>query len=145
MKMIDEGTGLDAKQLNSLSLAYMGDAVYEMYVRRHLLHHESVRPNKLHKEATNYVSAKAQAMIIHKLIESERLTEEEIAVVKRGRNARSATVPKNTDVQTYRYSTGFEALIGYLFLLNKIERMENLIHESFTVIKKKKGGLLNGN
>ncbi|HWO78572.1 MAG TPA: Mini-ribonuclease 3 [Bacillus sp. (in: firmicutes)] len=142
--MCDEGIQLDVKQLNSLSLAYMGDAVYEVYVRRHLLHHESVKPARLHREATHYVSAKAQASIIHTFIQTESLTEEELAVVKRGRNARSHTVPKNTDVQTYRYSTGFEALIGYLFLLNRIERMEALIKQSFDVIKNQKGGINHG-
>ena len=141
INMCDEGIQLDVKQLNSLSLAYMGDAVYEVYVRRHLLYHQSVKPARLHKEATRYVSAKAQASIIHTFIQTESLTEEELTVVKRGRNARSATVPKNTDVQTYRYSTGFEALIGYLYLLNRIERMEALIQLSFEVIKDRKGGL----
>ncbi|GAA0323132.1 mini-ribonuclease 3 [Bacillus carboniphilus] len=142
--MLDEGNSLDVKQLNSLPLAYMGDAVFEVYVRHHLLYHESVKPHRLHKEATKYVSAKAQASIVHSLLELECLTEEEIAVIKRGRNAKSSTIPKNTDVQTYRYSTGFEALIGYLYLLKRIDRVEELIAKSFELIKKRKGGIGDG-
>ncbi|MBN8203994.1 MULTISPECIES: Mini-ribonuclease 3 [Bacillaceae] len=131
---------VDEKQLNSLALAYMGDAVFETYIRHHLLQNGRVRPHFLHKEATRYVSAKAQSLIIHELIDSERLTEEELAVVRRGRNAKSGSVPKNTDVQTYRYSTAFESLIGYLFLSKRQERMEELILESIHLVEKRKGG-----
>lgn len=133
---------IDEKQLNSLALAYMGDAVFETYVRKHLLHHGKIRPNQLHREATHYVSAKAQSQIIHNFLDSEVLTDEEIAVVKRGRNAKSGTVPKNTDVQTYRYSTAFEALLGYLFLSRKEERLEELILAAFQIVENKKGGTL---
>lgn len=139
--MLQYDHNLDVKQLNSLALAYMGDAVFEVYVREHLLHNGSVKPNNLHKEATKYVSAKAQSMIIHYLLDEHLLTDEEVAVVMRGRNAKSGTVPKNTDVQTYRYGTAFEALIGYLYLLKKIERLEELILTSFKVIKDRKGGV----
>ncbi|HZG73254.1 MAG TPA: Mini-ribonuclease 3 [Chondromyces sp.] len=130
----------DAKQLNSLALAYMGDAVYETYVRHHLLLRGQVKPHQLHKEATYYVSAKAQAQILHKMKEEGLLTEEELAVVRRGRNAKSGTVPKNTDVQTYRHSTAFEALIGYLFLIQETKRMEELIHYSLQAASEQKGG-----
>ncbi|MBM7365137.1 Mini-ribonuclease 3 [Priestia taiwanensis] len=122
-----ERTRIDAKQLNSLALAYIGDAVYEIYVRHHILQKGTIRPNQLHKTATTFVSAKSQAKVIHYLLEEERLTEEELAVFRRGRNAKSGSVPKNTDVQTYRYSTGFEALIGYLDLLGRQERLEEII------------------
>ncbi|MGR3766458.1 Mini-ribonuclease 3 [Rossellomorea sp. NS-SX7] len=118
---------IDAKQINALALAYMGDAVYETYVRQLLLTKGKIKPNQLHRAATNYVSAKAQAAILKKLFDEERLTEEEINIVKRGRNAKSGSIPKNTDVQTYNHSTAFEALIGYLFLLNRTERLEELI------------------
>ncbi|WP_079504306.1 Mini-ribonuclease 3 [Mesobacillus jeotgali] len=124
---------VDEKQLNSLALAYMGDAVYELYVRHHLLHSGKVRPNQLHKEATAYVSAKAQAKYLHKLMEMDELSEEEMAIVKRGRNAKSGSVPKNTDVQTYRYSTAFEALIGYLHLAGNEKRIEELITTVFSL------------
>ncbi|WP_066301605.1 Mini-ribonuclease 3 [Bacillus sp. FJAT-29937] len=131
---------IDEKQLNSLALAYMGDAVFEIYVRRHLIQNGQVRPNQLHREATHYVSAKAQSVIIHQLLDSDFLTEEEIAVVKRGRNAKSGSIPKNTDVQTYRYSTAFEALIGYLHLSGKEERMEEVILSAFRMVEERKGG-----
>lgn len=132
--MLSYSQKVDEKQLNSLALAYMGDAVFEKYVRLHLLQSGRVRPNKLHKEATRYVSAKAQANIIHAFIENQLLSEEEIAVVKRGRNAKSGSVPKNTDVQTYRYSTAFEALIGYLFLGGNEKRLDELIEAAFAII-----------
>lgn len=126
---------IDAKQINALALAYMGDAVYETYVRQLLLTKGKIKPNQLHRAATNYVSAKAQAASLKKLFDEERLSEEEINIVKRGRNAKSGSVPKNTDVQTYNHSTAFEALIGYLFLLNRTERLEELI----TIIFEHKG------
>lgn len=132
---------VDAKQLNSLALAYMGDAVFEVYVRRHLLQSGKVKPHRLHREGTRYVSAKAQCQILFQMLDNEELTMDEIAVVKRGRNAKSATVPKNTDVQTYHYSTAFEALIGYLYLSGEEERLEQLIRKSFSHVEEKKGGV----
>ena len=129
---------IDVKMLNSLALAYMGDAVYEMYVRNHLIQTGAVKPHLLHKQATAFVSAKAQNKVIHFFLESKCLTEEELAVVRRGRNAKSGTVPKNTDVQTYRYSTAFEALIGYLYLLKHQQRMEELIQQAIQFIEKER-------
>ncbi|AUZ36953.1 Mini-ribonuclease 3 [Bacillus paralicheniformis] len=117
----------DAKQLNGLALAYMGDAVLEVYVRHHLLKQGRTRPNDLHRQSRRYVSAKSQASMLFALEEQEFFTEEEQAVLRRGRNAKSGTVPKNTDVQTYRYSTAFEAVIGYLFLENREDRLNELI------------------
>lgn len=121
---------LDVKGLGSLALAYIGDAVYEVHIRHHLLLSGQVKPNKLHKEATKYVSAKAQSAVLHYMLEEKLLSEEEEAVVRRGRNAKSGTVPKNTDVQTYRYSTAFEALIGYLYGSRQEERLNELIRIS---------------
>jgi len=138
--MLQYENNIDVKQLNSLALAYMGDAVYENYVRHHLLQNGKVRPNQLHKEATKYVSAKAQSQVIHRMLSDQLLSEEEIAVVMRGRNAKSGSVPKNTDVQTYRYSTAFEALIGYLYLLKRDDRLKELILASFRLVEEKKGG-----
>ncbi|MBU8880263.1 Mini-ribonuclease 3 [Bacillus sp. FJAT-29790] len=140
--MLQYDNKIDEKQLNSLALAYMGDAIFEIYVRRHLIQKGSVRPNHLHKEATHYVSAKAQSFIIHQLLDSGSLTEEEVAVVKRGRNAKSGSIPKNTDVQTYRYSTAFESLIGYLHLSEREERLEAIILAAFGIVEEKKGGLV---
>lgn len=138
--MFQDDQKMDAKQLNSLALAYMGDAVFEFYVRRRLLEKGSVKPHFLHREATLYVSAKAQASVIHRLLDSGMLTENEIAVVKRGRNAKSGTIPKNTDVQTYRYSTAFEALIGYLYLTGEHERLKEIIMAAFHLVEERKGG-----
>lgn len=117
----------DARQMNSLALAYMGDAIYEVYIRRHLLELGKVKPNKLHREATRYVSAKAQANSLYRMLETGFLSEEEEAIIKRGRNAKSGTIPKNTDVQTYRHSTAFEALIGILFLTGEEDRLVEII------------------
>ena len=125
--MLDYEQKVNEKQLNSLALAYMGDAVLETYVRYHLLQNGQVKPHLLHKEATRYVSAKAQSSVLHQMMEEGYFSEEEIAIIKRGRNAKSGTVPKNTDVQTYRYSTAFEALIGSLYLAGNQERLEEII------------------
>lgn len=127
---------IDVKQLNALALAYMGDAVYEQAVREHLLRSGRVKPNVLHKQATNYVSAKSQAAIVKHMQQTDFLTEEEEAVLRRGRNAKSGSVPKNTDVVTYNYSSGFEAVVGYLYLLGKSERLEQFIAESLAWIER---------
>jgi ribonuclease III family protein len=136
--MLDYQEKVNANQLNSLALAYMGDAVYETYVRRHLLQSGKVKPNHLHREGTTYVSAKAQCQVLFRMMDENLLSEEEIAVVKRGRNAKSGTVPKNTDVQTYHYSTAFEALMGFLYLTEKTERLEELIVKSFKFVEERK-------
>ena len=125
-------------ELNSLALAYMGDAVYEKYIRHHLLLKGAVKPHLLHRESTRFVSAKAQNQIIHYFLDDNLLSEEEQGVVRRGRNAKSGSTPKNTDVQTYRYSTAFEALIGYLYLSDKQERMEQLIMLAINYTEEKK-------
>ncbi|MGE7691128.1 Mini-ribonuclease 3 [Lysinibacillus sp. NPDC097214] len=129
----------DVKQLNALALAYMGDAVLEQKIREHLLRVGRVKPNILHREATRYVSAKAQSMIVHRMMDEGFLTEEELAVFRRGRNAKSGSVPKNTDVQTYRNSSGFEAVLGSLFLLNELERVYAIIAYAIQIIEESKG------
>ena len=87
----------------------MGDAIYEIYVRDHLINQGETKPNKLHRAATNYVSANAQAFLIQQMLEEHLLTEEEELYYRRGRNAKSHTSAKNADVTTYRVATGFEA------------------------------------
>ncbi|WP_281256524.1 Mini-ribonuclease 3 [Rummeliibacillus pycnus] len=129
----------DVKQLNALALAYMGDAVLEIAIREHLLRAGRVKPNILHREATHYVSAKAQAMVIHQMIDEDYFTEEEMAVLKRGRNAKSGSVPKNTDVQTYNYSSAFEAVLGFLYLTDQKERVDEIIRYAVNMIEDKKG------
>ncbi len=116
----------DPFQMKSLALAYMGDAVYEVYVREYLIERGEVKPQKLHQAAVRFVAAKAQAAVIRGWMEEGLLTETEEAIVRRGRNAKSNT-PKSTDVQTYRWSTAFEALVGYLHLNRDIDRLEQLI------------------
>ncbi|WP_066366289.1 Mini-ribonuclease 3 [Neobacillus fumarioli] len=138
--MLQYDHSVDAHQLNALALAYMGDAVFETYVRRHLLQSGQARPHQLHRKATKYVSAKAQCQILFRMMDEALLNEEELAVVMRGRNAKSGTVPKNTDVQTYRYSTAFEALIGYLYLTKKEERLNELVSKVFLYVEEQKGG-----
>lgn len=117
----------DYKQLNGLALAYVGDAIYEVYVRDYLVAQGQTRPNQLHRMATHYVSAKAQAMLIQAMLDEAILTEEEQDFYRRGRNSKSHTSAKNADITTYRMSTGFEALMGYLHLTEQKERLEELI------------------
>ncbi|WP_283811905.1 Mini-ribonuclease 3 [Paenalkalicoccus suaedae] len=127
----------DPEQMNALALAYMGDGVLELYVRYRLLASGKVRPNKLHREATNYVSARSQAKILAHLVDGERLTDEEQAVVRRGRNAKSHTIPKNTDRATYQMSTAFEALLGYLYVTKQHERLEEVVWMSVAFVEGK--------
>ena len=117
----------DVNLINGIALAFEGDAVYSMYIRRHLIFQGLTKPNQLHREATRYVSAKAQANLISLMLEEGILTEKEEDIYKRGRNANSHTKAKNADIVTYRMSTGFEAVMGYLHMTEEIERLEELI------------------
>lgn len=123
------------QQLNGIVLAYIGDAIYEVAVRQHLLENGIVKPNKLHRTATHYVSAKAQAALVEQMLAQEMLTETEQMYFKRGRNAKSHTSAKNTSVLTYRISTGFESLMGYLHLSQQEERLNELINWCFETIE----------
>lgn len=127
----------EVKQLNSLTLAYIGDAVLELYIREYLLNQKEVRPHQLHWHSTAYVSAKAQAAALHELMDKSFFTEEEQAVLRRGRNAKPGTVPKNTDVQTYRHSTALEALLGYHYLLKDHERTKQIIEALIEVVEQR--------
>ena len=118
---------IDVNLINGIALAFEGDAVYSMYIRRHLILQGMTKPNKLHQEATKYVSAKAQARLISLMLEEQVLTEKEEEIYKRGRNTNSHTKAKNADVVTYRMSTGFEAVMGYLHLTENMARLEALI------------------
>ncbi|MBM5695411.1 ribonuclease III [Listeria seeligeri] len=126
----------DYKQLNGLALAYMGDAVYEKFIREHLLATGKTKPNQLHKTATKFVSAKGQAVALKQLIADDFLTEEEAGIAKRGRNAKSYTVPKNTDPATYSMSTSFEAVLGYLYLAGELNRLQELMEKSLEIVEK---------
>ena len=129
----------EIKQLNALALAYMGDAVLEQRIRQHLILLGRAKPHTLHKEATKYVSAKAQSNIVHRMIDENFLTEEEQTVFRRGRNAKSGSVPKNTDVRTYRNSSGFEAVLGYLFLCGELARANEIIDYAIVIVEQSKG------
>lgn len=122
------------EEMPALALAYMGDAVWEVYVRQHLLALGELRPHRLQKLSVNYVKAKSQADILHDLMNV--FTEEETAVVRRGRNAKSGTVPKNADVIDYRHSTGFESLIGYLYLKENFDRLQELVSIAISFVDK---------
>ncbi len=113
------------KQLSPLVLAYLGDAVYETYVRQYVISQPNHRPNHLHRESVRFVSNRAQSKALEAWM--PQLTEEEKDIVKRGRNAKSGSVPKNADVLEYRHSTAFECLVGYLYYQGSYERLQALM------------------
>lgn len=115
------------KDKNVLVLAYIGDAIYEVYIREYLIKKNISKVDKLQKEAIKYVSAKAQAKIINDIIEKNILKEDELEIFYRARNHKGNRHPKNTDILTYKYATGFEAIIGYLHLENK-QRLQEIIN-----------------
>lgn len=118
---------VDARTYSPLVLAYIGDAVYELLIRTKVVNHGSMQVSKMHKKSSSLVKAEAQADMI-KLLYDE-LTAEEQAVYKRGRNAKSVTMAKHATMIDYRMATGFEALIGYLYLNGDQERLLGLIHD----------------
>ena len=114
-----------AKTYSPLALAYIGDGVYEMFIRTYVMNRGNRPVNKMHKASRELVRASSQAKLYF-IIEG-MLTEEEEAVLRRGRNAKSVSIPKNGNVTEYRHATGLEALIGYLYIEGKIERIKELI------------------
>ena len=117
--------------INVITLAYLGDAIYEVYIREFLIKNGIAKVEELQKEAIKFVSAKNQAKILNYLIDNKLLNDVELDVVKRGRNYKRGSHPKNTDVITYKLSSGFEAMIGYLYLNNKIYRINEIINYIF--------------
>ena len=116
---------VDVDTMQPLIWAYVGDSVYELYIRTHLTNTTKLKPHKLHIESIKYVKAKAQADLLEKIMDN--LTEEEKDIVRRGRNAENHHLPKNATVQEYMYSTAFEALIGYLYLTKQDERLKEIL------------------
>lgn len=114
-----------AKSYSPLTLAYIGDAIYELIIRMVVVAQGNAPVNKLHKKSSSLVNAKTQAAIAIKI--KDILTDEEMTVYKRGRNAKSHTSAKNASITDYRMATGFEALAGYLYLNGQIERLAELI------------------
>ncbi len=119
----------DITEYSPLQLAYVGDAVYEIVVRIMVLNHDGNQMNLLHRHSSDLVKASAQAALY--LAAEEILTEEEKAVYRRGRNAHSGTMPKNATMKDYRMATGLEALIGYLFLLKREDRLREILAFGF--------------
>ena len=120
-----EKSETDVNMLSPLTWAYVGDGVYELYIRTNLVNNTKLKPHKLHIESIKYVKAKAQAEIL-KRIESY-LTDEERDIVRRARNAENHHLPKNADPADYMYSTAFEGLIGFLYLTKKDERLKEIL------------------
>jgi len=125
---------MDYKNENTIALAFIGDAVYELYIREHVF--ESVkksRADQMHKASVSFVKAASQCESIKKMLKDEILTEEEIALVKRARNHKVATKAKNASMVEYKWATAFEALIGYLYLSNQTDRMKEIMQYSLSV------------
>lgn len=118
---------MESRNVNVLALAYLGDAIYEVYIREYLLSKKIQKVDTLQKDAVDYVSAKSQEQYLKKLLHASFLSKEEISVVYRARNHKGSRHPKNTDLMTYKYATGLEALIGYLYLENKKDRIDEIM------------------
>lgn len=118
---------------NGLTLAYLGDAIYELKIREYLLDQGLTKVNDLHQAAIQYTNSQSQSLAALRMID-DFYSESEINIYKRGRNQSSTHKPKNSDIQTYNQSTGFEAVIGYLFLDQKKDRMNQIIVKSIEII-----------
>ncbi|WP_027626546.1 Mini-ribonuclease 3 [Clostridium lundense] len=117
----------EARVLNPLALAFIGDAVYEVFVRSYLIDkNRDMHVNKLHKNAVSFVKAHAQSEFIKNI--QCYLSEDEISIFKRGRNAKSGSTPKNASIQEYRMATGFEAVIGFLYLTDQKRKLNQIFH-----------------
>ena len=121
------GDFMDVREVNVLVLAYLGDTIYENYVRRYLINSGIGNVNDLQKESIKYVSAKSQASYVNEMLTENLFLEDEIDVLKRARNYKTTSHPKNCDIVTYKYATGLEAVIGYLSLINKDERIDKIM------------------
>lgn len=115
----------EINMLSPLTWAYVGDCVYELYIRTRLVNTTNLKPHKLHIETIKYVKAKSQAELLAKI--QDKLTEEEKDIVRRGRNAENHHLPKNASVQDYMHATAFEALIGYLYLTKRFGRLKEIL------------------
>ena len=121
-------------QYSPLVLAYMGDAVYEVFIRTQLVVGSgSISVNTLHHKSTGFVKARAQSETLRKI--ADLLTPEEKDIVRRGRNAKSNTIPKNTDIEEYKHATGFETLIGYLYLSGETGRLLEILQASINTVR----------
>ncbi len=119
----------EINMMSPLTWAYVGDSVYELYIRTHFLNTTNLNPHKIYIQAIKYVKAGAQAEIVKDLIKRDILTEKEKDIVRRGRNTRNHHLPKNASIEEYSMATGFEALIGYLYLNKEDERLDKILSE----------------
>ena len=115
----------DVDLMSPLTWAYIGDCIYELYIRTNLINKTNLKPHKLHIESIKYVKAKAQAELLENIYEN--LTDDEKDIVRRGRNTENHHLPKNSNVQEYMYATAFEALIGYLYLTKNDKRLKEIL------------------
>lgn len=120
-------------EMNPLTWAYIGDAVFELYIREKLVNITRLKPHKLHLESIKFVKASAQAEALKQI--EETLTEEEKDIVRRARNTKNHHLPKNADINDYMYATAFEGLIGYLYLTKKEERLKEILTLSTTSLQ----------
>ena len=120
---------MNVLEINVLVLAYLGDTIYENYVRHYLIEKGIGNVNDLQTASINYVSAKNQAKFLERLMEEEFFNEDEISVIKRARNYKSNSHPKNTDIITYKHATSLEAVIGYLDMIGKKDRIDLLMNK----------------
>jgi len=135
LRLTSEKISNNTLMYSPAQLAYAGDAVYELLVRSYVINNHDTNVNKMHKLTVKFVKAKAQAYIINAL--EHELTEDEIRIVKRGRNAKVTSSPKNAELMDYRYATGFEALIGYLYLNNELDRLMELFNRIIEILNEK--------
>jgi len=119
---------MNIKEINVLVLAYLGDTIYENYVRHFLINKGYGNVDLLQKAAVKFVSAKSQATYLRRMMDEEFLSDGEISIVKRARNYKTTSHPKSCDIVTYKYATGLEALIGYLELDNNKERIDEIMN-----------------
>lgn len=119
---------MNVLEVNVLVLAYLGDVIYENFVRHYLVNSGISNVDNLQNKSVSYVSAKAQAKFLQKLIEDSFFTEEELSVIKRARNYRGTRHPKNCDIITYKYATALEAVIGYLDFMDDQERIKCIMN-----------------
>ena len=116
----------EVNTMSPLNWAYIGDNIFELYIRMNLINNTRLKPHNLHVEAVKHVRASSQANLLNKI--EENLTDEEKDIVRRGRNAQNHHVPKNSTVEEYSHATAFEALIGYLYLSNNKERLDEIMN-----------------
>ncbi|MBR5641617.1 MAG: ribonuclease III [Firmicutes bacterium] len=124
---------MDYKNYNSIALAFLGDAVYEKFIRERIVRHGSVGADRMHKEAVHYVKAAAQEHVLRAMMDS--LTETEADVVRHARNHKITSKPKNADPLTYKMATAFEALLGYLYLSGQEERLTEIMEQAAAIVE----------